>query len=148
MSFSLSFNCPFMFPQFPFMSFHFLSCPFIFLLFTCGFLSIPFICFHVPWISLGSVIWEKPRKHMETPMSPRFSAPDSIQLTFSLGGGLVLEILLFLSFFHLCVGALFLFIFQSYPLMFLDCVSFRGFRTHVYFFSFPLMLFHFLATLL
>ena len=46
-------------------------------------------------------------------MSPKFSAPDSIQLTFLLGGGLVLEILFFLSFFHVCLGALFLFIFQT-----------------------------------
>ena len=93
--------------------FHFLSFSSVFTSFSCRFLSILFICFHVPWISLGNVIWEKPRKQMETAMSPRFSAPDSIQLTFLLGGGLVLEILFFLSFFHLCLGALFLFIFQT-----------------------------------
>ena len=104
------FRFPLIFFRFLFISFHFpfvpLSCFFHFLSFSSAFPSCPFI-------SLGNVIWEKPGKHMETPMSPRFSTPDSIQLTFFLGGGLVLEILFFLSFFHVCLGALFLFIFQT-----------------------------------
>ena len=74
---------------------------------------------------------------METPMPPRFSTPDSIQLTFFLGGGLVLEILFFLSFFICVWGALLLFVFPNFksyhvsalcqfaqfPLMFLMCLQ-------------------------
>ena len=109
-------SCPFIFLSLPFISFHFPFVPFssfiffhfIFLSFPLIFISFPFICFHFPFISLRKVsrkvIWEKPRKHMETPMAPRCSTPESIQLIFFGGGGLELEILFF--FFHLCLGCI------------------------------------------
>ena len=73
---------------------------------------------------------------METPMPPRFSTPDSIQLTFFLGGGLVLEILFFLSFFYLCFHffhsllVFFMFLrFDGFPLFFIGFPGFQVLRT-------------------
>ena len=69
---------------------------------------------------------------METPMPPRFSTPDSIQLTFFLGGGLVLEILFFLSFFHLCLGCIAFVCLSKLQIISCFCiVSVRAISTHV-----------------